>query len=109
MNRVMPARGIRLVSRKLISSCWVKVEIRPLTVMNLSAGLVSAVAHGFTHADSLPVHRRRRCRRGIPESPGAPRPVARQAPVADRAFQNVESGRAAGPALRIRHRRFLPL
>src|SRR5882757_5880473 len=42
MNRVMAARGIRLVSRKLRSSCWVKAEIRPLTVMNLSAGLASA-------------------------------------------------------------------
>src|SRR6267154_2533552 len=42
MNRVMAARGIRLVSRKLRSSCWVKAEIRPLTVMNLLAGLASA-------------------------------------------------------------------
>src|SRR5882757_1648009 len=42
MNRVMAARGIRLVSRKFKSSCWVKAEIRPLTVMNLLAGLASA-------------------------------------------------------------------
>src|SRR6266481_8836010 len=42
MNRVMAARGIRLVSRKLRSSCWVKAAIRPFTVMNLLAGLASA-------------------------------------------------------------------
>src|SRR3954453_122622 len=42
MKRVIAARGIRLVSRKLRSSCWVKAEIRPLTVMNLLAGLASA-------------------------------------------------------------------
>src|SRR6476620_4447585 len=107
MNRVMAARGIRLVSRKLISSCWVKVEIRPLTVMNLSEGLVSAVGHGFTHVDSLPV-RRRRSRRGFPEIARAPRPVEGEAPVVDRSFQDVEGGRAADPALRIRHRRLLP-
>ena len=31
-----------MVSRKLRSSCWVKAAIRPLTVMNLLAGLASA-------------------------------------------------------------------
>src|ERR1043165_8754524 len=58
MKRVIAARGIRLVSRKLISSCWVKVEMRPLTVMNLSEGLVRAMRHGFTHFDSLPERKR---------------------------------------------------
>src|SRR6201996_3763068 len=43
MKRVRAARGTRLVNRKLRSSCWVNEEIRLLTVMNLSAGLVSAV------------------------------------------------------------------
>src|SRR6201987_1676531 len=43
MNRVSAARGMRLVNRKLRSSCWVKLAIRLLTVMNLSGGLVSAV------------------------------------------------------------------
>ena len=42
MNRVSAARGIRLVSRKLRSSCWVRPAIRPRIVMNLSAGLASA-------------------------------------------------------------------
>src|SRR6202035_893831 len=42
MNPVRAARGTRLVSRKFRSSCWVKVAIRLLTVMNLSGGLVSA-------------------------------------------------------------------
>src|ERR1700719_3546705 len=42
MNRVSAARGIRLVRRKLRSSCSVRAEIRPRTVMNLSEGLVSA-------------------------------------------------------------------
>src|SRR5882672_8894694 len=42
MNRVSAARGMRLVSRKLRSSCWVKRAIRPLIVINLSAGLASA-------------------------------------------------------------------
>src|SRR5690242_6587035 len=97
MNRVIAARGIRLVSRKLISSCWVKVEMRPLTVMKLSARLVSAVCHGFTHSDSLPV--RRRCRRGFPQIERAPGAVARQAPLAHRSLQDVEGGRAADPAL----------
>src|ERR1700758_279738 len=44
MKRVRAARGMRLVSRKLRSSCSVKEDIRLLTVMNLSAGLVSAVS-----------------------------------------------------------------
>src|SRR6201996_6037975 len=43
MNRVSAARVMRLVNRKLRSSCWVKLAIRLLTVMNLSGGLVSAV------------------------------------------------------------------
>src|SRR3954452_23780027 len=42
MKRVTAARGMRLVSRKLRSSCWVKPAIRPRIVMNLSAGLASA-------------------------------------------------------------------
>src|SRR5450432_1553046 len=42
MNRVTAARGIRLVSRKFRSSCWVRAEIRARIVMNLSAGLISA-------------------------------------------------------------------
>src|SRR3989440_8202361 len=42
MKRVTAARGIRLVNRKLRSSCSVSAEIRPLIVMNLSAALVSA-------------------------------------------------------------------
>src|SRR5215813_7818114 len=51
MNRVRAARGMRLVNRKLRSSCWVKVAIRLLTVMNLSGGVVSAV----TMDSSLPI------------------------------------------------------
>src|SRR6185437_3924433 len=43
MKRVRAARGMRLVSRKLRSSCSVRENIRLFTVMNLSAGLVSAV------------------------------------------------------------------
>src|SRR5256885_11960585 len=42
MNRVSAGRGMRLVKRKLRSSCWVKPAIRPRIVMNLSAGLASA-------------------------------------------------------------------
>src|SRR6201992_2142270 len=42
MKRVTAARGIRLVSRKLRSSCWVRLEIRFRIVMNLSAGFASA-------------------------------------------------------------------
>src|ERR1700758_1367691 len=42
MKRVSAARGTRLVSRKLRSSCWVSCEMRLLTVMNLSGGVVSA-------------------------------------------------------------------
>src|ERR1700744_6406713 len=51
MNRVSAARGMRLVKRKLRSSCWVKLAIRLLTVMNLSEGVVSAV----TMDSSLPI------------------------------------------------------
>src|SRR5262249_21244996 len=43
MKRVSAARGTRLVRRKLRSSCWVRAAMRLLTVMNLSAGVVSAV------------------------------------------------------------------
>src|SRR3954471_15075239 len=42
MKRVSAARGMRLVRRKFRSSCWVKQAIRPLIVINLSAGLASA-------------------------------------------------------------------
>src|SRR5882757_2701929 len=42
MKRVSAARGIRLVNRKLRSSCCVKPAIRPRIVMNLLAGLASA-------------------------------------------------------------------
>src|SRR5487761_2253791 len=35
MNRVSAARGMRLVRRKLRSSCWVRAEIRPRIVINL--------------------------------------------------------------------------
>src|SRR4051794_19693020 len=42
MKRVSAARGMRLVSRKLRSSCWVKPAIRPRIVMNLLDGLASA-------------------------------------------------------------------
>src|SRR5215471_13782963 len=48
MKRVSAARGTRLVRRKLRSSCWVREAIRLLTVMNLSAGLVSAVVMDST-------------------------------------------------------------
>src|ERR1700751_521386 len=43
MKRVSAARGMRLVRRKLRSSCRVRAEIKLFTVMNLSAGVVSAV------------------------------------------------------------------
>src|ERR1700744_5428680 len=42
MKRVTAARGIRLVRRKLRSSCWVRLAIRLFIVMNLSAGFASA-------------------------------------------------------------------
>src|SRR3954471_11230588 len=42
MKRVIAARGIRLVSRKLRSSCWVSEAIRPFIVINLLDGLASA-------------------------------------------------------------------
>src|SRR5262252_3399769 len=47
MKRVRAARGIRLVNRKLMSSCSVRLDMRLFTVMNLSAGLVSACDHGY--------------------------------------------------------------
>src|SRR3978361_726959 len=42
MKRVSAARGIRLVNRKLRSSCWVREAIRPRIVINLLDGLASA-------------------------------------------------------------------
>src|SRR6476620_5956591 len=42
MKRVSAARGMRLVRRKLRSSCWVKAAIRPRIVINLLAGVASA-------------------------------------------------------------------
>src|SRR3954470_2880883 len=42
MKRVSAARGIRLVNRKLRSSCWVREAIRPFIVINLLDGLASA-------------------------------------------------------------------
>src|SRR6185437_3315707 len=43
MKRVRAARGTRLVRRKLRSSCWVREAIRLFIVMNLSAGVASAL------------------------------------------------------------------
>ena len=103
MNRVSAARGMRLVSRKLRSSCCVRAEIRPRTVMNLSDGLASAGWHGFAPSDSVSVRRCDCRRRGcLPQIAGAPGAVAGQAPLADRPFQDVAAGRAADPVLRIR-------
>src|SRR3981081_2459870 len=42
MNRVSAARGMRLVNRKLRSSCWVREAIIPRIVINLLDGLASA-------------------------------------------------------------------
>jgi glutamate-1-semialdehyde 2,1-aminomutase len=42
MKRVSAARGIRLVNRKLRSSCWVREAIIPRIVINLLDGLASA-------------------------------------------------------------------
>src|SRR5579864_6135190 len=42
MKRVSAARGMRLVSRKLRSSCSVRAVINPLTVMNLLDRAASA-------------------------------------------------------------------
>src|SRR5882724_2783203 len=42
MKRVSAARGIRLVNRKLRSSCWVREAITPFIVINLLDGLASA-------------------------------------------------------------------
>src|SRR3984885_8324731 len=42
MNRVSAARGMRLVKRKFRSSCCVRAEIRPRTVMILLDGPASA-------------------------------------------------------------------
>src|SRR3984885_7592143 len=42
MKRVTAARGMRLVRRKLRSSCCVRLAIKPLTVMNLLDGPASA-------------------------------------------------------------------
>ena len=90
MKRVSAARGMRLVSRKLRSSCWVRLAIRPRTVMNLSAGLASACWHGFVPSDSRSVRRRGRRRRGsLPQTAGAAGAVAGQAPLADRTFPDV--------------------
>src|SRR5512143_1418116 len=81
MKRVRAARGMRFVNRKLRSSCWVKAEMRALTVMNLSAGVVSACGHGFDTPDSLIVRGRRSlCSRRLPEAEGADRTLPRKAP-----------------------------
>ena len=112
MKRVSAARGMRLVSRKLRSSCWVKrgdqafdchesvswqwlalvAWIRHFRFFSLSAAAVAGAAAA-----------------AFPKLQGAARAVARQAPLADRTFQDVAPGRAAGAVLRIRHRRLLPL
>src|SRR5260370_33427488 len=107
MNRVRAARGTRLVSRKFRSSCWVKVAMRLLTVMNLSEGLVSACGHGFVDSFSVARRRRgRRDRRGRSQGKSPAGAVARKAPLADRAFEDVARRGAAGAVLRIRPQRF---
>src|SRR6266436_4013016 len=109
MNRVSAARGMRLVSRKLRSSCWVKAEIRLFTVMNLSAGLVSGFNHGYVDSHSVSCRRRgRRDRGGRPQGQGAAGAVAGQAPLLDRTLEDVAPRRAHDPVLRVRHQRLLP-
>src|SRR4051812_36384177 len=100
MKRVSAARGTRLVSRKLRSSCWVKEAIRLLTVMNLSAGVVSAGGHDGK-LDSLCIARdwRRRDGRRRSQGKGPHRTVACQAPLARRPFQDVAPDLQADPAL----------
>src|SRR4029077_2450858 len=92
MKRVRAARGMRLVNRKLRSSCSVREEMRLFTVMNLSAGLVSACHYGYGFANSDSVARGRRCRhhgRGCPQGQGAAGAVPCQASLADRTLQDV--------------------
>src|SRR5262245_41980996 len=110
MKRVRAARGMRLVSRKLRSSCWVKEAMRALTVMNLSARRVSACGLGNDTPDSLFVRGRRsvRCRR-LPDTESADRALPRQASLARGAFQDVAPGGKAAPVLRIRRRYVLRL
>src|SRR4051812_17604715 len=110
MKRVSAARGMRLVNRKLRSSCWVKEAMRALTVMNLSAAPVSACCHGNDTPDSLIVRGRRSIRcRSLPEAQGTDRAVPRQAPLARRALQDVAPGGTAASVLRVRRRRLLCL
>src|SRR3954466_3740122 len=110
MKRVRAARGMRLVNRKLRSSCWVKEAMRALTVMNLSARRISACCHGNDTPDSFFVRGRRsfRCRR-LHEDQGADRIVPRQAPLARRTLQDVAPGGKAASVLRIRRRCLLCL
>src|SRR5689334_11901050 len=108
MKRVSAARGMRLVSRKLRSSCWVKEAMRALTVMNLSAHSISACCHGNDTPDSLDVRGRRSvCCRRPPEAESADRTVPRQASLARRALQDVAPGGKVAPVLRIRRERHL--
>src|SRR5450631_4366603 len=101
-KRVSAARGIRLVSRKLRSSCWVRFAIRFFTVITLSARLVSACDHGYISSDSLARRRRgRRDHRGRSQGQGPPGAVARQASLPDRTLQDVAPDGAADPALRV--------
>src|SRR3569833_3645807 len=108
MKRVSAARGMRLVNRKLRSSCWVKEAMRALTGMNLSAHSISACCHGNDTPDSLDVRGRRSvCCRRPPEAESADRTVPRQASLAHRALQDVAPGGKAAPDLRIRRERQL--
>src|SRR3954449_8196451 len=110
MKRVSAARGMRLVNRKLRSSCWVKEAMRALTVMNLSARSISACCHGNDTPDSFFVRGRRSvCCRRLPEDQGADRIVPRQAPLARRTLQDVAPGGKAASVLRIRRRCVLRL
>src|SRR5258708_34681250 len=99
MNRVSAARGMRLVRRKLRSSCCDRAEMTLRTVMILSAGLVSAWRHGLALSDSVCRDDGVRRRGYAAEIGSAAAVVAGQTSLADRAFEDVAQDRAPDPVL----------
>ncbi len=108
-KRVVSRLGMRLVSRKLRSSCSDSLAMRDRTVMQRHTRSDSVGRHGYVLYDMRPVWARRRgLGAALAKLKIAPAAVEGQAPVAGRPFAHVAPVGFADPVLRVRRSAILP-